>query len=162
MITVYCRHCYADNPEEAQTCRVCSEPMTTGDDESFVEGLIWALRHPEPTVAPRAARILGQLREPSAVAPLIELAERSTDLGALEEVATALGNIGDPAAVPALARLARESYLPVRVRAVEALGRIGGVDAQYALNEAASDPCEAVRAAAVAARDRSTARKSAA
>lgn len=158
MITVYCRHCYADNPEEAQTCRVCGEPMTASEEESFVDGLIWALRHPEPTVAPRAARILGQLREPSAVVPLMDLAEHSTDMGALEEAATALGNIGDPTAVPVLARLARESYLSVRLRAIEALGRIGGADARQALDEAACDPCEAVRSAAKTAREHVTGR----
>lgn len=151
MITVYCPKCYEANPEDAKRCNTCGEDLTTRKDEAFVDGLIWALRHPEPTVAPRAARILGRLKEHRAVGPLLELIERSTDLGALEEGAEALGEIADPAAVPALARLAATSYLSVRVRAVEALGRIGDADARLALREATGDTNASVREAALEA-----------
>ncbi len=148
MITLYCPQCYAANPDTAKRCHACGAPLNTDDDQDFVDGLIWALRHPEPTVAPRAAWILGNLREPRAVAPLLELLERSEDMGSLAEAATALGKIGDAAAVPALERLLRGSYLPVRLRAVDALARIGGAKAVRVLREAAEDPSAAVRWAA--------------
>jgi epoxyqueuosine reductase len=50
------------------------------------------------------------------------------------EMVSALGEIGDPAAVPALTeRLQNDEYVPVRAEAAGALGSIGGDAAEQAL-----------------------------
>ncbi len=73
--------------------------------------------------------------------------KRTKRRGLLRNVCVALGNLGDSAAVPALARtLATEPEALVRGHAAWALGRIGGGDACAALTDAlALDPDETVR-----------------
>jgi|JRYG01.1.fsa_nt_gb HEAT repeat protein len=151
MITLYCPACYAANPENAAVCQKCGANLREAPRGNWTERLIWGLQHPEPTVAPRVAWILGERRDAAAVRPLLALIERTRELGALEEAATALGKIGDPAAVPALADLLRTSFVSVRVRAAEALGAIGGAAAEAALREALADPSAHVREACGAA-----------
>ena len=58
--------------------------------------------------------------------------------GLQRNVCVALGNIGDVAAVPALARALRSGEAMVRSHAAWALGRIGGDEARGALREAIS------------------------
>ncbi|HLZ20602.1 MAG TPA: tRNA epoxyqueuosine(34) reductase QueG [Ktedonobacterales bacterium] len=63
--------------------------------------------------------------------------KRAKRRGLLRNVCVALGNLGDPAAVPALARALREDAEPlVRGHAAWALGRIGGAVARAALETA--------------------------
>lgn len=73
--------------------------------------------------------------------------KRTKRRGLLRNVCVALGNIADPAAVPALAHaLAVEPEPLVRGHAAWALGRIGGAEACAALEDAlAHDPDETVR-----------------
>ena len=73
--------------------------------------------------------------------------KRTKRRGLLRNVCVALGNLGDPVAVPALAHtLAAEPEALVRGHAAWALGRIGGADARAALEDAlAHDPDETVR-----------------
>ncbi len=63
----------------------------------------------------------------------IRRAKRS---GLQRNVCVALGNIGDPAAIPALTRALRESDELVRSHAAWALGKIGGAEAMEALRVA--------------------------
>lgn len=63
--------------------------------------------------------------------------KRAKRRGLLRNVCVALGNLGDPAAVPALARALRDDPEPlVRGHAAWALGRIGGAEARDALARA--------------------------
>ncbi|HKO25063.1 MAG TPA: tRNA epoxyqueuosine(34) reductase QueG [Chloroflexota bacterium] len=62
--------------------------------------------------------------------------KRAKREGLQRNVAVALGNSGDRAAVPALARALREATPLVRVHAAWALGRLGGADAAAALRSA--------------------------
>lgn len=73
--------------------------------------------------------------------------KRAKRRGLLRNVCVALGNLGDPAAVPALAHTLREDAEPlVRGHAAWALGRIGGAEARTALEAArASETDEDVR-----------------
>jgi HEAT repeat protein len=146
-MTIYCPVCYAAHPETDRICGRCGADLHGAEAADYTSGLIWALQHPEPTVAPRAAWILGERRDRAALEPLMNLARTSHDLGALEEAATALGKLGDEAAVPALVELLQRSYVSVRVRAAAALGAIGGADAEAALRNADSDPSPSVREA---------------
>jgi HEAT repeat protein len=61
--------------------------------------------------------------------------------GLLRNVAVALGNSGNPEAVPALVRaLAADPSALVRAHAAWALGRLGGAGARRALDGARRDP----------------------
>ena len=73
--------------------------------------------------------------------------KRTKRRGLLRNVCVALGNLGDPAAVPALVRtLASEPEPLVRGHAAWALGRIGGAEARAALDAAlAHDADDTVR-----------------
>ena len=116
----------------------------------FVEDLLAALRHPAPANRRHAAWILGELRERRAVGPLTEAMRGTRDPDLLEGAAEALGKIGDEAGVEPLAALLQGAFLGARVRAVEALGRIGGARATVALREALRDPNAIVRERAAA------------
>jgi len=61
---------------------------------------------------------------------------RATRIGLQRNACVALGNLGDGAAVPALARALREAAPLVRGHAAWALGRLGGEEATEALEEA--------------------------
>ncbi|MCI0438563.1 MAG: tRNA epoxyqueuosine(34) reductase QueG [Chloroflexi bacterium] len=62
--------------------------------------------------------------------------KRAKRVGLQRNVCVALGNIGDPAAIPALARTLSSADALVRMHAAWALGRIGGKDARDALESA--------------------------
>ena len=62
--------------------------------------------------------------------------KRAKLVGMQRNVCVALGNIGDPAAVPALVRALAHPEALVRGHAAWALGRIGGADARHAMREA--------------------------
>jgi epoxyqueuosine reductase len=81
--------------------------------------------------------------------------KRAKRRGLLRNVCVALGNLGDPAAVPALVRTLREEAEPlVRGHAAWALGRIGGEQARLALvTVCAADQEESVRTEARCALD---------
>lgn len=153
LLTVYCPECYAANNERDAVCGRCGAALNSDPRGDYADRLIWALNHPEPTVAPRAAWILGRRRDAKAVAPLIAVLESRKDMGVQEAAVVALGQIGDPRALPVLQKLLldEESYLSVRERAAWALGRIGDPSASAALREAVLDRSPAVRAAAAAA-----------
>jgi len=60
----------------------------------------------------------------------------------------ALGELGEPGTIPALAEALNDREWSVRLAVVEALGRIGGPRAIPPLMDALTDPNEQVRAAA--------------
>ena len=79
--------------------------------------------------------------------------KRAKRRGLLRNVCVALGNIGDPVAIPALCEtLAHEEEPLVRGHAAWALGRLGGAQARAALERAMADDADAgVRAEAACA-----------
>ena len=71
--------------------------------------------------------------------------KRAKRIGLQRNVCVALGNIGDPAAIPALAKTLNHDSSLVRRHAAWALGRIGGAEAAHALNNALNnEPCQDV------------------
>jgi epoxyqueuosine reductase len=68
--------------------------------------------------------------------------KRAKRRGLLRNVCVALGNIGDPVAVPALAQALGDSEPLVRGHAAWALGRIGGEHARAALERALSSEAD--------------------
>jgi HEAT repeat protein len=89
--------------------------------------LRWALCHRESQTAVRAAWILGELRETSAVSDLVKALETSRDPYLAEAAAVALGKIGDPAARPALRHAASKGGLRVRDAAAIALQQMEAI-----------------------------------
>lgn len=114
-----------ENAPESLVCVRCSSKLET-DGTDYVGKLIRALGHPEPDTVQRACWVLGELKSRNAVMPLISMLNVSRDLGALESGVEALGKIGDEEALETLSSIALISYLPVRLRAVEAIRSIGG------------------------------------
>jgi epoxyqueuosine reductase len=69
--------------------------------------------------------------------------KRAKRRGLLRNVCVALGNIGDPVAIPALSDTLYDAEPLVRGHAAWALGRIGGEDARAALESALNDEADA-------------------
>jgi len=146
----YCPRCWAENDWEATVCATCGAPLHE-QGEDFVDKLIAALHHPEPTRAGLAIDILaGFMHDTRAIEPICELIERSNDIAILRQAARALGRLGDRRAVPTLAQLLADESRPfvARQAAAEALGQLGGDEAQQALTAALTDQLATVRQAA--------------
>ena len=146
-MTYWCPHCWAELEGPAQDCPTCGESLEQADAD-YVDKLIDALRHPEPTRAAVAIHILTDLQaEPRAIEPLVALLDQSSDAYILRQAVTALGRFGDARAVQPLSRLAgdAEQALVVRVAALEALARIGGDTAEAALRRALTDPIHSMQ-----------------
>jgi HEAT repeat protein len=146
-MSFYCPTCWAEVPGGTEVCPECGRSLTA-EGEDYVDKLIAALRHFEPTRAALAIQILSEmLADPRAVAPLMELLDTAGDAYVLRSAAEALGRFADARAVPALARRVLDLTTPlvVRVAAVDALGRIGGQQARAALAGALADPNGTVR-----------------
>jgi HEAT repeat protein len=147
VIVTYCPHCWAEIPRESSRCPYCGQPVET-EGEDYVDKLLASVHHPEPTRAGLAIHILSEmLAEPRAVVPLIGLLDTACDTGVLSAAVVGLGRLGDPRAVPALARLLGnpETPLVARAAAVRALARIGGAEARVALQRALGDRSITVR-----------------
>jgi len=130
----------------------CGAPLNM-DDEAYVGKLIKALQHPIPSTAMSAAWVLGRRHEVSAVEPLIRVIESRDDIGIICSSVEALGEIGDPRAIPVFAKLLEGSYLEARLKAVEALAKIGSDDAAGSIVKALNDSNMVVRRAAQGALD---------
>jgi len=86
-------------------------------------------------------KALGQIGDERAVAPLIEVLEKSKDNDSRKTAATALGQIGDERAVMLLDKLLEDDGTDgeLCLSIVGALGQIGGERAIRALTKAMSD-----------------------
>jgi len=147
MPVFYCPGCWSEVSAGSKRCPACGRPLT-GVEESYVDQLITALRHPEPTRAALAIQILSEmLAEPRAIPPLIELLGVTRDAYVLRSAVVALGRFADRRAVAPLRRvlLNRNTPLVVRFAAVDALAAIGGSAAEKAIRSAEADPCPSVR-----------------
>lgn len=112
-LTRYCPRCYERNPWSANACLRCGASLDT--DETFDERLCWALDHPEPGTALRAAGALGQRRHGPAVPALARVALESRDPYLAREAALALLEFpDDPRARAAVRRLAGHRSFLVR------------------------------------------------
>jgi HEAT repeat protein len=127
---------------EAERCPACGHVLAASSDQ-YVDKLVAALRHREPTRAALAIQILSEmLAERRAIGPLCELLDTAHDAYVLKCAVAALARFGDAQAVPALSRrvLDPDTPLVVRLAGVQALGQIGGAEAQTTLGEARADP----------------------
>lgn len=122
-------------------------------DSAAAPALRTALGSPDAAVRTRAAAALGRLRDIASVPPLCRALEYGGDLPMV--AAWALGEIGDPRAVPELLEVLRSGERAaegdLRRTAAIALGRIGDESAVPALCEALRDPVIEVRESAAEA-----------
>jgi len=148
MMTYYCPHCWQEVTWGAVRCEACGKVLD--DEAAFPEKLLLAIRHPEPTRACLAIEILGRLREPRAVVPLLTLLKTTRDPVRQAEAALSLGAIGEARAVPALIEVLHDDGMPIMARcaAATALGAFLEERALAALRRAVSDPRPSVARAA--------------
>ena len=97
-----------------------------------------------PEVKASLARLLGEAKDPSSIEPLMnamDLAASDSDARTMnKEIAIAMGEIGDPKAVPALLKLIKvkgDNYTVIA--AIEALGELKAKEAVEPLSEVAGD-----------------------
>ena len=77
----WCFHCYALNDHPSGPCDVCGKPVEAPAEFSWVDSLIWTLRHPDGDRALLAAGTLGRLRAQESAPALRSVAvETGTDV----------------------------------------------------------------------------------
>ena len=119
----WCFHCYALNDHPSGPCGACGKPVEAPDSISWINSLIWALRHPDGDRALVAAQTLGTLKAHESVPALRAAAEDGTDIYIRAEALRSLIAIeGAEALCPWLEALSRDSPFNVRDIACEALG----------------------------------------
>jgi len=114
----------------------CADVLTRGRDDD------------DPRVVEAVATAYGELRYPSAVPWLIDLASTDGDRAAREAAVAALGAIGDEAALSTLLELVAAAPPQVRRRAVVALTVFDDPAVELAIRAAAKDRNPSVREAA--------------
>lgn len=118
-------------------------------DPRTVTALQTALGDGDADVRETAARALGDLDDPRAVAALVRALANDTDAGVRKMAAWALGEIESEEAVPALGAALRDSSVEVRRMAIWALGEIESPEAVPWLIPAVRDADVEVRRKAV-------------
>ncbi len=108
-------------------------------EEKNVQGLIKALRHPDVTVQYEAVEALGDLGDPAAVTPLVEVLSRDEYSAVRWKAAEALSKIGTPAVGELIGALSNPDE-DVRWKAAIALGDIGDARAIDPLIGLLGDP----------------------
>jgi len=76
----WCFHCYAVNDHPSGPCDVCGKLVEGPAGLSWVDSLIWTLRHPDGDRALIAAATLGRLRARESVPALREVVDAGADI----------------------------------------------------------------------------------
>jgi HEAT repeat protein len=118
MITYYCPHCWREVPETEKICAHCGVDIPAVLSElDYVDRLIAALSHSEPSVPIRASWILGELQCERAVDALLDVLHGRADPYIKAAAVEALGKIGTPAALAVLHELAEAGPVLLRHQA---------------------------------------------
>lgn len=75
----YCSNCWSEISKDTVKCPHCETDQSALEQESFIQKLIRALKHPEPSTPLRTAETLGELKVKEALPYLIELTKASND-----------------------------------------------------------------------------------
>jgi HEAT repeat protein len=123
-LTHFCWHCYAENGRERGPCSTCGRLIEAPATTTYVDCLLWALRHPVAERRLIAAHVLGRLGERRASAPLRELAlSRDDPVLAAEALRNLVAIDGAEELAPLLSHLATGGAAGVRRVAQEAQAR---------------------------------------
>ncbi len=122
----YCPGCWCDFGADLARCPRCGLDLHGfWDSRDYLEKLILALDHPEPTTPVRAAELLGRLRAAPAVEPLQRLVRASADVFVVRAAIRALGAIGTRGAHEFLRTLTDEPARWIAEEAARALDAAG-------------------------------------
>jgi HEAT repeat protein len=111
----YCPRCWVNFSQDLTICPNCGLNIKEfWKSKDYVEKLITALDHPEKETPIRAAWLLGQLKEPRGVQPLIDLVKKTNDVYIARAAVQALGEIDTPAACQFLETLTGHRVKMVR------------------------------------------------
>ncbi len=122
----FCPRCWSDFAEDVVRCPKCGLDIPAFfQSKDYVDRLILALDHPEKATPLRAALILGQLKQPKAVEPLIACVQKTRDVYVIQAAIKALGQIGGPEAIQFLKDLCHHPSLIVREEAAKILDNKG-------------------------------------
>jgi HEAT repeat protein len=90
----YCPGCWKDTPMDLEVCSSCGMNIHLfWDSKDIIEKLIHSLHHPEPSTPIRAAWLLGEMGDPRAVEPLINLIQDTQDHYLIRSAVQALQHI---------------------------------------------------------------------
>jgi len=96
MVHFYCPVCWKELADDLPQCPHCSaEIHEIWRSKSYLEKLILALNHPEPSTVMRAVWLLGQLKDRRAIEPLERLLETTRDIFVTRAVRVALSALED-------------------------------------------------------------------
>lgn len=118
---------------------------------SAVELLVGAVRHASPAVRLHAVHALARIGDSRGIDAVVGALGDAENLGAVAIAAEKALVEWGAAVKPDLLRAARSGPLPVRARAIRALGKIGGADLEPELEAMLREPEPAVRGQAAAA-----------
>ena len=104
-----------------------------------VPPLIFLLGASDHNVRVATVQILGEIRDPVAVEPLVAILNADADLNLRAQAAAALGKLGGPRAEGALERALVDRAWQVRAQAAKALGRLGRAEVAPLLADAMPD-----------------------
>lgn len=120
-----------------------AEEALTRLDGNVLPQLEERLKGPDPVIRESIARVMGEVKDRRAVAPLLEAIQSAGDTGG--NSATALIRIADPAAVEPLIELLGNQGEEVRLYAAYALGGLMDRRAVPALTQTLADASSSVR-----------------
>ncbi|HDP79448.1 MAG TPA: hypothetical protein ENN21_01250 [Spirochaetes bacterium] len=122
----YCPGCHADFSEDHERCPRCGINIASFfESRDYIDKLIAALRHPEPSTPLRAAWLLGKIGDPRAEKPLMECALETDDLYFLRAALLALGDIATEKAIAFVAGYRDHDSVIVRDAAERVAGGRG-------------------------------------
>ena len=112
-MTYFCPNCWKDFREDKSVCPFCGFRVKEfWESKDMVKKLIHSLHHPDSQTSLRAVWLLGKLKAPQAVTPLISLFGETEDIYLAKAVVIALGRIGGS---EALSFLKNQATHPVKM-----------------------------------------------
>lgn len=152
MTLSFCPRCRQPSAKN-QLCLTC-QVICVAEPETYDEKLLATILSPDPTRTGMAIDVLTEwLHDQRALTPLLILLQSPADAHRLVMAARGLGNLGNPAAIPALIDLLQDAQRPfvARIAAAQALSKLGGSPSREALERAATDSRPSVAEAALQA-----------